>query len=69
MDFMDFESSNSQDDSLLYITFNQDCSYIITGTQRGFKIFNSNPLELRYERSKNNIIIKNYSIGWWNWNN
>ena len=55
MDFTDFESSNNQDDSLLYITFNQDCSYIITGTQRGFKIFNSNPLELRYERSKNNI--------------
>ena len=49
---MDYESSTSQDDSLLYIIFKPDCLYIIIGTQRGFKIFNANPLELRYERSK-----------------
>jgi WD40 repeat protein len=38
------------DSSLLYISFNQDYSCIIAGTERGFKIFNTNPFLFKFER-------------------
>ena len=47
---MDSNISTFNDSSLLYISFNQDYSCIIAGTERGFKIFNTNPFLFKFER-------------------
>ena len=38
------------DDQMLYVSFNQDSSCFALGTQRGFKIYSSYPLNEPYER-------------------
>ena len=43
----------NKDEEILYISFNHDNSCFVIGTEIGFKIFNSFPLELKKERSKN----------------
>ena len=40
-----------KDQGLLYISFNQDQSCIVAGTERGFKIFDVHPFKLKFERS------------------
>ena len=42
----------SQDDGLLYISLNQDQSCLVLGTENGFKVYDSIPIKLRYQRSK-----------------
>jgi len=42
----------STDDSMLYVTFNQDASCFAVGTERGFRIYNSYPFKDNFERSK-----------------
>jgi hypothetical protein len=44
------EPTNSKDDSILCITFNQDASCFAAGTERGFRIFNTNPYKDNFER-------------------
>lgn len=46
------DSSSKKEEGLLYMTFNQDQSKIVVGTERGFKIFDTIPFKLKYERSK-----------------
>ena len=48
----------SNDDQMLYVTFNQDSSCFAVGTEKGFRIFNSFPFKDNFERSK---IIYNYN--------
>ena len=43
----------NKDEGILYISFNNDNSCFVIGTEIGFKIFNSFPLGLKKERSKN----------------
>ena len=38
------------EDQMLYVSFNQDSSCFVIGTQRGFKIYSSYPLKNSYER-------------------
>lgn len=37
--------------SILYLSFSYDKSFLLVGTETGFKIFSSNPLKLKFERS------------------
>jgi hypothetical protein len=46
-------NSLNKDEGILYISFNHDNSCFVIGTEIGFKIFNSFPLGLKKERSKN----------------
>ena len=39
------------DDQMLYINFNQDSSCFVTGTEKGFRVFNSFPFKDNYEKS------------------
>ena len=41
-----------QDDGLLYISLNQDKTSLVVGTEKGFKIYDTIPFKLRYQRSK-----------------
>jgi len=43
---------NDDEDRMLYISYNQDTTGFSVGTEKGFKIFNTYPFELCYERSK-----------------
>lgn len=52
---MDKKLAQFKDEELLYISFNQDCSCFVAGTEKGFKIFTSYPYSLKYERSINKI--------------
>ena len=38
------------EDQMLYVSFNQDSSCFVIGTQRGFKIYSSSLLKNSYER-------------------
>lgn len=49
---MDSNVSSFRDEGLLYFSFNQDFTCLVAGTERGFKIYNTNPFGLKYERSK-----------------
>lgn len=39
-----------QDKTILYVSFNQDFSCFVAGTERGFKIYNTFPFNLKFER-------------------
>ena len=41
----------NQEDQMLYVSFNQDSSCFAIGTQKGFKIYSSYPLNDTYERN------------------
>lgn len=51
------------EDQMLYVSFNQDYSAFVVGTERGFRIYNIYPFKDYYERSKFKI---KFSIRWWN---
>jgi len=39
---------------ILYTSFNQNGTFFSVGTESGFRIYKSNPLELKIEQSINN---------------
>ena len=49
---MESNVSSFRDEGLLYFSLNQDFTCLVAGTERGFKIYNTNPFGLKYERSK-----------------
>jgi hypothetical protein len=49
---MERKISSYRDEGILYISFNQDSSCFVVGTERGFKIYNTFPFALKTERSK-----------------
>jgi len=48
------------EDQMLYVSYNQDNSAFIVGTERGFRIYNSYPFKEYYERGKLSIIYYQY---------
>lgn len=44
--------SSYNSESILYLSFNFDNSFISVGTQNGFKVLQNFPLSLKFERSK-----------------
>ena len=42
-----------KDDSLLYFSFSPDQTSLVVGTETGFRIYDLNPLKLRYQRILN----------------
>ena len=51
------EQTNSNMDTILSISFNQDASCFAAGTERGFRIFNTFPYKDNFERGRNFIYI------------
>jgi len=51
------EQFNSNKDTILSISFNQDASCFAAGTERGFRIFNTFPYKDNFERGRNFIYI------------
>ena len=43
----DKHSSNT----ILYLSFSYDNSFLLVGTESGFKIYNTCPLKMKFERS------------------
>ena len=53
---------SQKDEGLLYMSLNQDQSCLVVGTENGFKLYDTIPFKLRYQRGKhkknnNNIYI------------
>ena len=49
---------SQKDEGLLYMSLNQDQSCLVVGTENGFKLYDTLPFKLRYQRGKiNNIKI------------
>ena len=46
-------NNNTKDDGLLYLSFNQDQSCLVVGTETGFRIYDTIPFKLRYQRILN----------------
>lgn len=59
----------SNDDQMLYVTFNQDSSCFAVGTEKGFRIYNSYPFKDNFERGKIKMINKIFRFGGRNRNN
>ena len=45
--------NNQKDDGLLYLSFNQDQTCLVVGTETGFRLYDIVPLKLRYQRVLN----------------
>jgi hypothetical protein len=46
------QNSQSQNERLLYMSLNQDQTCIVVGTENGFKVYDTIPIKLRYQRGK-----------------
>jgi len=51
-------------EEIFCISFNQDYTYMILGTEKGFSIFSSSPFQLKFNRGK--IIYYFYRFSRWN---
>ena len=45
--------NNPKDDGLLYLSLNQDQTCLVVGTETGFRLYDTIPLKLRYQRVLN----------------
>ena len=45
-------SKKASPQKILYLSFNQDSTCFSVGTEKGFKIYNTNPFKPNFERSK-----------------
>lgn len=43
---------NSKEDDLLYMSLNQDQTCLVVGTEKGFKVYETMPFKLSYQRGK-----------------
>ncbi len=43
----------NKDEGLLYMSLNQDQSCLVVGTEKGFRVYDTIPFKLRYQRGKN----------------
>ena len=43
---------NASKEDLLYMSLNQDQTCLVVGTENGFKVYDTIPFKLRYQRSK-----------------
>ena len=46
-------NNNQKDDGLLYLSLNQDQTCLVVGTETGFRLYDTIPLKLRYQRVLN----------------
>lgn len=46
------QNSSSKSEGLLYMSLNQDQSCLVVGTENGFKLYDTIPFKLRYQRGK-----------------
>jgi hypothetical protein len=55
---------SQKDEGLLYMSLNQDQSCLVVGTENGFKLYDTIPFKLRYQRGKhkNKYNNNNYII-------
>jgi len=44
------DNNSAKDEGILYISFNQDQTCLVVGTENGFKLFDIIPFKLRYQR-------------------
>ena len=63
------QKSSGKDEGLLYMSLNQDQTCLVVGTEKGFKLYDTIPFKLRYQRGKFRIYKKNkflnFSFGRW----
>ena len=45
------EKNSQNNDILLYMSLNQDQTCLVVGTEKGFKVYETIPFKLRYQRS------------------
>ena len=48
----------SNEEEMIYASFNQDASCFAVGTEKGFKIFNTIPFKENIDRSKINKFLR-----------
>jgi len=46
------QNSPMKDEGLLYMSLNQDQTCLVVGTEKGFRLYDTVPFKLRYQRSK-----------------
>ena len=46
------DNNASKEEGLLYMSLNQDQTCLVVGTESGFKVYDTIPFKLRYQRSK-----------------
>ena len=46
------QNSSMNDEGLLYMSLNQDQTCLVVGTEKGFRLYDTIPFKLRYQRSK-----------------
>jgi hypothetical protein len=51
---MDNNNISINAEEILCLSFNQDCTCMAAGTEKGFIIFNTNPFKKKFYRGNNN---------------
>jgi len=56
---MDKKDKEKITKKILYTSFNQSGIFFSIGTENGFQIYKSNPLQLKVDKSKNIYLLNN----------